>query len=165
MGTASSGVTLAGGQGRERGIRASDAEREEGAAALGAHFAAGRLTLEEYQQRLDRAYAAKTLGDLDDLMTDLPGTDPGQLASQPAGSPPLAQWRPQGTVQVPEGKHPAVSQFWLGVAVGALVIWLIGGATVGPWVFVVAILFVFIMLRRWSRGVERRINEHHRQPR
>jgi uncharacterized membrane protein len=165
MGTAGSGVMLAGGHGRERGVRASDADRDRSAAALSEHYAAGRLTLEEYHERLDRAYAAKTLGDLDDLMTDLPGTDPGQLPSQGVGHPPLAGRRTQGTVQVPDGRHPAVSPFWLGVAVGAFVAWLISGATAGPWFLLVVVVLALIMLRRWSKRAERRIDQHHQQPR
>jgi hypothetical protein len=35
----------------------------------------GRLTLGEFKERLDAAHAAKTLGQLDDLMADLPGAD------------------------------------------------------------------------------------------
>ncbi len=165
MGTASSGVALAGGHGRERRVRASDADRDRSAAALSEHYAAGRLTLEEYHERLDQAYAAKTLGDLDDLMTDLPGTDPGQLQSQRVGHPPLPGRSTQGTVQVPDDRHPVVSPFWLGVAVGAFVAWLISGATAGPWFLLVAVVLALIMLRRWSKGAERRIDEHHQQPR
>jgi hypothetical protein len=59
MGTSS---PLTGGHGRKRGMRASDADRDRSAAALSGHYAAGRLTLEEFQERLDRAFAAKTLG-------------------------------------------------------------------------------------------------------
>lgn len=36
------------------------------------HTVAGRLTAEEYEERLERAYAAKTRADLDVLRTDLP---------------------------------------------------------------------------------------------
>ena len=46
-------------------IRASDADRDRTAALLREHLAAGRLTAEEFNERLDKAYAAKTLGDLD----------------------------------------------------------------------------------------------------
>jgi hypothetical protein len=46
------------------GIRASDEDRSRAAAALGEHYAAGRLTLEEFQERLDEVYAATTLGEL-----------------------------------------------------------------------------------------------------
>jgi DUF1707 SHOCT-like domain len=56
-------------------IRASDADRERTAALLREHLAAGRLTAEEFHERLDLAYEAKTLGQLDELMADLPGID------------------------------------------------------------------------------------------
>jgi len=61
------------------GIRASDEDRSRTAAALGKHYAAGRLTLDEFQERLDRVCAATTLGELDHLMADLPVTDLGRL--------------------------------------------------------------------------------------
>lgn len=143
-----------------RGTRASDADRERIAVALGGHYAAGRLTLEEFQERLDQAYAAKTLAELGDLMTDLPRTDLSRLAGQRADHPPLPGWRAPGAVQARGGGHPAVWPFWLGVAIGAFVIWLIGGPTVGPWFLWVAVPLAFIMLRRWSIGVERRIRDH-----
>ena len=136
--------------------RAADQDRERTAAALGEHYAAGRLTLEEFQERLDKAYAAKTLGDLDDLMTDLPGTDLSQLPSawpgQPGGRPPLPERRAPGIVQAP-GSHSAV---WLTVTLGILMIWLIGGASGGPWLLWMAVLLVAIMLgRRIARGPHR----------
>jgi DUF1707 SHOCT-like domain len=56
-------------------IRASDADRDRTAALLREHLAAGRLTPEEYHERLDLAFAAKTLGQLDELLADLPGID------------------------------------------------------------------------------------------
>jgi DUF1707 SHOCT-like domain len=37
--------------------RASDADRDQTAAALREHLASGRLTIEEFDQRLDQAYA------------------------------------------------------------------------------------------------------------
>jgi len=55
--------------------RASDADRDRTAAALREQLAADRLTIEEFDQRLDQAYAAKTLGELDVLMADLPQAD------------------------------------------------------------------------------------------
>jgi Domain of unknown function (DUF1707) len=56
-------------------LRASDADRERTVALLSEHLAAGRLTAEEFQERLDAAYAAKTLGQLDELLADLPAID------------------------------------------------------------------------------------------
>ena len=54
-------------------LRAADADRSAVAAVLGEHMAAGRLTVAEYEERLTRAYAAKTYGELAQLTTDLPG--------------------------------------------------------------------------------------------
>ncbi|HKG39047.1 MAG TPA: DUF1707 domain-containing protein [Conexibacter sp.] len=55
-------------------LRASDAERERAATLLRDHAAAGRLTPEELDERLDVAYAARTVGELDALTHDLPQT-------------------------------------------------------------------------------------------
>ena len=64
-------------------IRASDENRSQIAAALGEHYAVGRLTLEEFQERLDQISAATTLGELDHLMTDLPRADLSSGAVSP----------------------------------------------------------------------------------
>jgi len=53
-------------------LRAADADRAAVAETLGAHMAAGRLTVDEYDERLTRAYASKTYGELDELTADLP---------------------------------------------------------------------------------------------
>jgi hypothetical protein len=53
-------------------LRAADSDRTAVAAVLGEHMAAGRLTLAEYDERVTRAYAAKTYGELAELTTDLP---------------------------------------------------------------------------------------------
>ncbi|MGN6188271.1 MAG: DUF1707 SHOCT-like domain-containing protein [Conexibacter sp.] len=55
-------------------LRASDAERERAATLLRDHAAAGRLTPEELDERLDAAYAARTVGELTALAHDLPAT-------------------------------------------------------------------------------------------
>lgn len=57
-------------------MRVGDAEREATAAELREHYASGRLTLEELNERIDKAFAAKTRGDLDGLMRDLPSARP-----------------------------------------------------------------------------------------
>jgi hypothetical protein len=53
-------------------LRASDAERERTATLLRDHAAAGRLTPEELGERLDAAYTARTVGELEALAHDLP---------------------------------------------------------------------------------------------
>lgn len=81
---------------RNPSIRASDAEREQVAAALRDNLAEGRLTLEEFDSRLDAAYAAKTYRELDALMVDLPrppGTGPMNLAE--AGNQLAQRWEEQ----------------------------------------------------------------------
>jgi hypothetical protein len=55
-------------------IRASDSEREHTVELLRRHSVEGRLTLEEFAGRIDRAYAAKTRDDLEELTRDLPET-------------------------------------------------------------------------------------------
>ncbi|WP_042376574.1 DUF1707 SHOCT-like domain-containing protein [Streptacidiphilus melanogenes] len=66
-------------------LRASDADRERVAAALRDAYAEGRLDAEEHSQRLDAAYAAKTLGELVPLTRDLPAHD--RVQSQPVAAP------------------------------------------------------------------------------
>jgi DNA-binding PadR family transcriptional regulator len=53
-------------------IWASDADRERAVASLRDHFAAGRLTRAELDERLTVALSARTAGDLRRLMADLP---------------------------------------------------------------------------------------------
>lgn len=55
-----------------REIRASDAERDRIASVLRDHAAAGRLTLDELDERLGRAYAAATRAELEELVADMP---------------------------------------------------------------------------------------------
>src|SRR5271166_5073483 len=54
------------------GLRIGDADREAAAAALREHYALGRLTLEEFQRRLDSVFAAKTDIELSRVTRDLP---------------------------------------------------------------------------------------------
>ncbi|MFD0349018.1 DUF1707 domain-containing protein [Kitasatospora aburaviensis] len=53
-------------------MRASDADRERVAELLRDAYAEGRLDVEEHAERIEAAYAAKTLGDLVPLTRDLP---------------------------------------------------------------------------------------------
>jgi hypothetical protein len=53
-------------------LRASDADRQRVVAALERHTAAGRLTLEEYADRVDSVLAARTHGELGAVTDDLP---------------------------------------------------------------------------------------------
>jgi hypothetical protein len=68
-------------------LRASDADRDRAAGSLSRHAQAGRLTAEELEERLERAYAAKTVAELDALQRDLP-------AERPTPPPAPAAWPP-----------------------------------------------------------------------
>jgi len=52
--------------------RVADADRERVSDELREHLMAGRITQEEFEERLGLAYKAKTRGDLDALTGDLP---------------------------------------------------------------------------------------------
>jgi hypothetical protein len=53
-------------------LRIGDSEREAAVAALGDHYAAGRLSKEEYDERAARAWEARTRSALWPLFSDLP---------------------------------------------------------------------------------------------
>lgn len=53
-------------------VRVGEVEREAASSALAEHYASGRLTLEEYYERLDAAWSARVQADLDILFADLP---------------------------------------------------------------------------------------------
>jgi hypothetical protein len=53
-------------------LRVADADREQLADELRDHMVAGRLTPEEFEERLEDAYKASTRSELDALTVDLP---------------------------------------------------------------------------------------------
>jgi hypothetical protein len=83
-------------------LRVSDAERDATLRALGDHAAAGRLTLDELEDRAGQALAAKTRADLAVLTGDLPGQ---AQAGQPSGAPVPARKRVHWMVAIMGGSH------------------------------------------------------------
>src|SRR5450755_3218457 len=69
-------------------LRIGDSDREAAAALLREHYAAGRLTFEEFNQRLDAAFAATTQSQLSQVTWDLPHV------GMPAAARPLAAGGP-----------------------------------------------------------------------
>ncbi len=55
-----------------RAVRASNDERQRVIEELSHHCAEGRLTIDEFSERLNIAYEARTLDELDSLIGDLP---------------------------------------------------------------------------------------------
>jgi hypothetical protein len=76
-------------------IRVSDADRDRVTAQLRDHFAAGRITSGELDERLLAALTAKTFGDLRRIMADLPGPVP----ARPDAAPPPLRATPAGATR------------------------------------------------------------------
>ena len=106
-------------------IRASDADRDRVTALLREHHAAGRLTAEEFHERMEQALDAKTLGELDELLADLPAIDLYQLpdASLRRAPPHLGQsllpadpgrLRRPGQVHAGDGGHGGLGRGHVG---------------------------------------------------
>jgi len=73
-------------------LRASNADREAVVQRLNTAFSEGRLDLAELDERVAKAYAAKTLGDLRGLTIDLPAGSASRPGLKPA---PADQGPPQ----------------------------------------------------------------------
>ncbi len=140
------------------GIRIGDAERNAVAECLREHYAAGRLDMEEFQERLDAAFAAKTEQDLAKLTADLPHSSPyatpwpGQQAGQrgPVQSYPLSgsqQAPPRASSPMAALAAAAISLFILATVV---ILWLPFGGLPKA---VLIILAVFAFIRRIFRRV------------
>jgi Flp pilus assembly protein TadB len=132
-------------------MKASDADRDAVLAALSEHFQAGRLTQDELEDRTGRALAARTHGELDALMADLPGwrrpaAPPTQAVPlQPAsGRPDL--WRMRPLV-------PAVAV--LAAAVIVATVLSLGVHHAGVWLVVVVPLLLVRKLMRGDRSLPR----------
>jgi hypothetical protein len=114
-------------------MRAGDSERQAVAEQLKAALDEGRLDLHEYDERLQRTYAAKTYGDLDSLVTDLPGTVPVEQSRVQPYQPPAApqQAAVVGEVAKPGGR-PFIASYG-GVVAVCFVIWGITCIASGEW--------------------------------
>ena len=142
-------------------FRASDADRDRIADLLREHHAVGRLDPQEFAERLDKAFSAKTIGELDDLVADLPAVDTYPLptsglsrrtryssASLPADSVLAAMSRGHGRFSP---AWQAAWGSWLSVTLVCTVVWLLTGAGY-PWPLWVAGPWGAVMAARWIMG-------------
>jgi len=133
-------------------LRASDADRERVAKFLREQHSVGRLNHDELEERVDRAYHAVTMGDLDRLIADLP-----QPNRRPAPRPVPVRHRSGARALLPVGfaallalSAPTAAMVLfavvaaLGVAAIAVVFAL--GVALGP--FLVVGLLIMLALRR-----------------
>ena len=65
--------------------RVGETEREAVAGQLREHYAAGRLTIDEFRARLDAAYSAATASGLSRVTADLPAAPPSPAAGAARG--------------------------------------------------------------------------------
>jgi hypothetical protein len=123
---------MLGRMGREE-MRAGDGERQAVADQLKAALDEGRLDLTEYDERLQRTYAAKTYGDLDGLLDDLPGTVPVANSQIQPAAPAYAQPATPAAVAPggPGSSLPSWFRPYLGVFLVCTVIWLITSVSAG----------------------------------
>jgi hypothetical protein len=155
-------------------IRASDADRDRVTALLREHHAAGRLTAEEFHERMDAALEAKTLGELDELLADLPVIDlyrlPDESMRRPAGLPHTSlmprdlarrDMRPGQQGEAEPARFPpgtlAVGA-WAVVTGTLIAIWavaaVVGVGTWLPWWLLIAIPWIWVLIRRARRSGE-----------
>lgn len=107
--------------------RIGDSDRDQAAACLREHLAQGRLSQEEFDDRLSTALAGKTAADLQPLFADLPDPRPDTLRGLapietpwPAYNPPP----PAVPAATPAAPVPAVNSGWAtGLMVAAAVAW------------------------------------------
>jgi hypothetical protein len=122
--------------GRDLHVRASDEDRERIAHRLRQGHAEGRLDLAEFQQRLGRCYESKTLGELSELVGDLP-----RSADRPQRTPsdwlPSWHWRPLPLIPL------LVALFVISAAVG-------GHDHHAFWLWV-PLVFIFWRMSWWRR--------------
>jgi Domain of unknown function (DUF1707) len=111
---------------RDPDLRVSQAERDEVVALLAGHFADGRLTVEEYEERVEVALAARTGRDLEPLLEDLPAAD--------APPPPRTRRRPMPdrvrAPLIPARLLAVAAVVVLAIATGPWALWLLWPALV-----------------------------------
>jgi hypothetical protein len=116
-------------------LRAADADRERVAGELREHMLAGRLSPQEFEERVERAYAATTRGELDALSVDLP-LSPVALEAA------LVERRTRLRRRLLQESGGAVS-----VSAVCVAIWLASGADGGFWPAWVIIFTMLPLLR------------------
>jgi hypothetical protein len=113
---------------RDPDLRVSQADRDEVVKVLAGHFADGRLTVEEYEERVEAALAARTGRDLEPLLEDLPAADP---SAAPARTRHRREARSlRAPLVVPARLLAVAAVVVLAVATGPWALWLLWPALV-----------------------------------
>jgi hypothetical protein len=142
-------------------MRAGDSDREAVASKLKSALDEGRLDLHEYDERLQKTYTAKTYGDLNGLLDDLPGTLPPQQSQVQGYEPPVFAAQPPPPAPQPQRAGGEQMARWVGPYAGVIlittVIWAITSISSGHllyywpvWMLIPLIFGVFGQW--WSRS-------------
>jgi len=137
-------------------IRVSDADRERVTARLRDHYAEGRLTESELDERVTAALNAKTFGDLRHLMVDLPG--PAPVPPQQPLQPPRPQWG--GPPWVGYRRGPRL----LPLVLLVLLAWAVfpgGGWVLAGFFHLILLFWLFMLVGGLLFGVFRRRTHRH----
>ena len=131
-------------------LRIGDADREAAAESLREHYAVGRLTLDEFNQRLDAVFKATTQSQLRLITRDLPRT---AAPSAPLPVTSVGRERSRQEYQSGCGAHRPGARFSIfPVIIAAFAAWLVLfdlHLRAFPWPGKLAIfLFVFALVRR-----------------
>ena len=138
-------------------LRIGDAERDDALQKLGEHLAAGRLSIEEHDERSSQIIAARTRGQLQAVFADLPGPHPRLDLSSSAGAPGERSGAPvRVTANNPAartGPGKAIRSFaadltplvWIACLV------LMMATSIGPLMILVPIAYS-VLLSAWSRA-------------
>jgi hypothetical protein len=133
-------------------IRASDHDRDVVVAALRDAYTAGRLTLEEFDERMSAAYAGRTWGELRKLTEDLPaqpilGSD---VPGRPLPPPNLPRHPPRSGGLLPPGPRRRQPVGFIPL----VAVWVVLALStqqphelLGPTIAIVVVM-VFVMLAR-----------------
>jgi hypothetical protein len=120
------------------GLKASDADREHVAERLRHAAAEGRLLAEELEERLGQTFQARTYGELDAVVADLP-------ANRVARRPPIPLARPALVVAIAFAAVAVIAVAIL-VITGLLAVW-------GLWAFIAWWMFGGRCARRRQRAL------------
>jgi hypothetical protein len=140
-------------------MRASDRERQRAVDELRRHCAAGRIDFDEYAARIERALAAATVEEIDQLLSDLPmiriadpaGVDAGRGRSGGWGSAPRSRFGGSEGDMGSEPSRSSLSKRLSATAVAmisvAVVVTVVVMALVAEWAWAA------ILLAGWLTGV------------
>jgi uncharacterized protein DUF1707 len=129
-------------------VRIGDTERDQAVAELGEHFAAGRITREEFDERSDAVVRARFADDLAPLFADLP--DPVAPRSR--------QRRRQGLQPGQQPRFNPGPPFFVLAPLFMIALVVSTVMLIGPWIL--WFLFAFALFCGGPR--HRRFHQHHR---